>query len=85
MNQVYSISYSFIKAQSSIVHGNTLQFLSNSFYDVDLSIGNHFTVAYSFPFLYVNVPLLDIHKMILRKYEGKLPNGKILPVISNQK
>ena len=23
--------------------------------------------------------------MILKKYEGKLPNGKILPVISNQK
>ncbi len=33
----------------------------------------------------VNVPLLDIPKMILKKYEGKLPNGKILPVISNQK
>lgn len=33
----------------------------------------------------VNVPLLDILKMILKKYEGKLPNGKILPVISNQK
>lgn len=32
----------------------------------------------------VNVPLLDIPKMILKKYEGKLPNGKILPVISNQ-
>ena len=23
--------------------------------------------------------------MILKKYKGKLPNGKILPVISNQK
>mgnify|MGYP000930382850 CR=1 FL=1 len=33
----------------------------------------------------VNVPLLDIPKMILKKYAGKLPNGKILPVISNQK
>ncbi|MDD3196258.1 MAG: site-specific integrase [Paludibacter sp.] len=33
----------------------------------------------------VNVPLLDIPKMILDKYKGKLPNGKILPVISNQK
>lgn len=33
----------------------------------------------------VNVPLLDLPKMILKKYKGKLPNGKILPVISNQK
>lgn len=33
----------------------------------------------------VNVPLLDISKMILDKYKDKLPNGKILPVISNQK
>ena len=33
----------------------------------------------------VNVPLLDIPKMILKKYKGKLPNGKTLPVISNQK
>ena len=33
----------------------------------------------------VNVPLLDIPKMILKKYKGKLPNDKILPVISNQK
>ena len=33
----------------------------------------------------VNDPLLDIPKMSLKKYEGKLPNGKILPVISNQK
>ena len=33
----------------------------------------------------VNVPLLDIPKMILKKYKGKLPNGKVLPVISNQK
>lgn len=33
----------------------------------------------------VNVSLLDIPKMILKKYKGKLPNGKILPIISNQK
>lgn len=33
----------------------------------------------------VNVPLLDIPKMILKKYKCKLPDGKILPVISNQK
>ena len=33
----------------------------------------------------VNVPLLDIPKMILEKYKGKLPDGKILPIISNQK
>lgn len=33
----------------------------------------------------VNVPLLDIAKMILDKYRDKLPNGKILPIISNQK
>jgi integrase len=33
----------------------------------------------------VNVPLLDIPKIILKKYKGKLPNGKILPIISNQK
>ncbi|KAF5041719.1 Tyrosine recombinase XerC [anaerobic digester metagenome] len=33
----------------------------------------------------VNVPLLDIPKMILNKYKNKLPNGKILPIISNQK
>ena len=33
----------------------------------------------------VNVPLLDIPKMISKKYKGKLPNGKILPIISNQK
>ena len=33
----------------------------------------------------VNVPLLDIPKMILEKYKGKLPNGKVLPIISNQK
>lgn len=33
----------------------------------------------------VNVPLLDIPKMILEKYKGKLPSGKVLPIISNQK
>lgn len=33
----------------------------------------------------VNVPLLDIPKMILKKYKDKLPDGKILPIISNQK
>ncbi len=33
----------------------------------------------------VNVPLLDIPKMILDKYKDRLPNGKILPIISNQK
>lgn len=33
----------------------------------------------------VNVPLMAIPKMILEKYKGKLPEGKILPMISNQK
>jgi site-specific recombinase XerD len=33
----------------------------------------------------VNVPVLKIPKMILDKYEDKLPKGKLLPVISNQK
>ena len=33
----------------------------------------------------VNVPLLDIPRMILNKYKNKLPNGKIIPIISNQK
>jgi len=33
----------------------------------------------------VNVPLLKIPLMILDKYKDKLPNGKVLPVISNQK
>lgn len=33
----------------------------------------------------VNVPLLDIPQIILDKYKNKLPNGKLLPVISNQK
>ena len=33
----------------------------------------------------VNVPLMDIPKKILEKYEGELPDDKILPVLSNQK
>ena len=33
----------------------------------------------------VNVPLMDIPKKILQKYEGELPDDKILPVLSNQK
>jgi len=32
-----------------------------------------------------NVPLLDVPKMILKKYKGLLPDGELLPVISNQK
>ena len=32
-----------------------------------------------------NIRLLDIPKAILQKYDGKLPDGKILPVINNQK
>lgn len=32
-----------------------------------------------------NIRLLDIPKSILQKYDGKFPNGKLLPVISNQK
>ena len=32
-----------------------------------------------------NVPLLNVPKLILKKYKGLLPNGEILPVISNQK
>lgn len=32
-----------------------------------------------------NIPLLDVPKMILEKYKGKLPEGKILPISSNQK
>lgn len=31
------------------------------------------------------IRLLDIPKALLKKYEGKLPDGKLLPVISNQK
>ena len=33
----------------------------------------------------VNVPLMDIPKKILGKYEGELPDDKVLPVLSNQK
>jgi len=33
----------------------------------------------------VNVPLLNIPLDILKKYEGKLPKGQLLPVLSNQK
>ena len=32
-----------------------------------------------------NVPLLDVPKAILEKYKNRQPNGKLLPVISNQK
>lgn len=32
-----------------------------------------------------NIPLLEVPKMILEKYKGKLPEGKILPIPSNQK
>jgi hypothetical protein len=31
-----------------------------------------------------NIPLLDIPKIILEKYKRTLPNGYVLPVISNQ-
>jgi integrase len=31
------------------------------------------------------IPLLNVPKMILEKYKGNLPNGELLPVISNQK
>ena len=33
----------------------------------------------------VNVPLLEIPKMILEKYRGQFNDGRILPIISNQK
>lgn len=33
----------------------------------------------------VNVPLLKIPQEILRKYEGEQPDGRLLPVLSNQK
>ncbi len=33
----------------------------------------------------VNVPLLDIPRALIEKYRGKMPNKKVLPVISNQK
>ncbi len=32
-----------------------------------------------------NIPLLEIPRQILKKYEGYMKNGKLLPVISNQK
>jgi len=32
-----------------------------------------------------NIPLIDIPKIILGKYKGTLPNGYVLPVLSNQK
>jgi site-specific recombinase XerD len=32
-----------------------------------------------------NIPLLDVPRMILEKYKGKLPEGKLLPISSNQK
>jgi len=32
-----------------------------------------------------NILLLEVPKMILAKYKGKLPNGEALPVLSNQK
>ena len=32
-----------------------------------------------------NIPLLDVPKKILDKYKGKLPEGKLLPLVSNQK
>ncbi len=32
-----------------------------------------------------NIPLLEVPKKILEKYKGKLPEGKILPITSNQK
>ena len=33
----------------------------------------------------VNVSLLNIPLTILKKYEGKLPKGQLLPILSNQK
>ncbi len=33
----------------------------------------------------VRVPLLKVPQAILKKYEGSLPNGLLLPVLSNQK
>ena len=32
-----------------------------------------------------NIPLLDVPNQILNKYKGALPNGIVLPVLSNQK
>lgn len=33
----------------------------------------------------MNVPLLKIPLAILKKYDGQLPKGELLPVLSNQK
>ena len=33
----------------------------------------------------VNVPLLDIPRKLVAKYKGKTKDGKLLPVLSNQK
>lgn len=33
----------------------------------------------------VNVPLLKVPQMLLQKYVGTLPDGRLLPVLSNQK
>lgn len=33
----------------------------------------------------VNVPLLKVPQLLLEKYEGMLPDGRLLPVLSNQK
>lgn len=33
----------------------------------------------------VNVPLLKVPLAILKEYEGQLPKGELLPVLSNQK
>ena len=35
--------------------------------------------------VHFNIPLLDIPKKILEKYKGTLPDGGLLPVLSNQK
>lgn len=32
-----------------------------------------------------NVPLLGVPKQIIEKYANKLPDDKVLPVMSNQK
>ncbi|MFV0482478.1 MAG: site-specific integrase, partial [Bacteroidales bacterium] len=33
----------------------------------------------------INIPLLEIPKIILKKYEGLSDDGKLLPILSNQK
>lgn len=33
----------------------------------------------------INIPLLEIPKIILKKYEGLSDDGKLLPIVSNQK